>query len=258
MIDPQAVVGGMMLFGLLLCIPWAAIDGVPAGLHGKAWLWLFLAGGGNVAGLVLAYYAFRRGTVSLVVPVISTEGSVAAVIAIVAGESLGLGTAVALLLAAIGVCATSVPAEGSTEDGGLRHHVITVALAFAAALIFGLGLYATGRAGALLPAAWVVPAARAVGTVTIALPLALRGRLKITREAAPFVAGSGACEVLGFIAYTIGTRHGLAIAAVLASQFAAISVLFAYFFFKERMSRLQVAGICTIIVGVSLLSIFNS
>jgi len=45
---------------------------------------------------------------------------------------------------------------------------------------------------------------------------------------------------------------------VLSSQFAAITVAAAYFLFGERLTRLQLAGICTIIVGVSLLSAVNT
>ena len=43
MADPRAVVAGMMLVGLLICGPLAAAEGVPAGLHGSAWVWLALA-----------------------------------------------------------------------------------------------------------------------------------------------------------------------------------------------------------------------
>ena len=246
-----------MLVGLVISVPIAAVDGVPARLHGAAWLWLALSGGGNVVGLIFSYQAYRRGNVTLVVPIVSSEGGVAALIAIFAGEALGTGTAVALVLAAAGVCVASIPARGGT-GGQSSDHVWTVAFSLGAALVFGVSLYATGKAGALLPATWVVPAARVVGTAVITLPLALRGRLRITRRAAPLVLASGICEVLGFFSYTLGTRHGIAVTAVLGSQFAAISVIVAYFLFRERMSRLQWIGVGTIIVGVSLLSAFNA
>ncbi len=257
MIDPWSVVAGMMLVGFIISVPIAAFQGVPARLHGDAWLWLGLSGGGNVVGLVVGYYAYRRGELSLVVPVISTEGAVAALIAIFAGESLSPAAGVALLLAATGVCIASIP-TGGTKDGPIKAHLITIGLAFSTALVFGVSLYATGRASAILPAAWVVPSARVIGVAVITIPLAVTGRLRITRRAAPFVVASGICEVVGFFAYSFGTRHGIAVAAVLSSQFAAITVAAAYFLFGERLTRLQLAGICTIIVGVSLLSAVNT
>jgi drug/metabolite transporter (DMT)-like permease len=248
----------MMLVGFLITGPIAAVEGVPAHLHGTAWVWLALSGGGNVLGLLIGYQAFRSGQLAVVIPIISTEGALAAVIAFVAGESVSVGTGVALVVAAVGVSITSIPAEPAASGAASGLHVRTVLLSLTAALIFGVSLYATGRASAILPSAWVVLAARVVGSVALALPLALRGRLKLTRQAAPLVVASGVAEVVGFFSYAFGTRHGIAVAAVIASQFAAISVAFAYFFFGERLTRSQLVGICTILVGVSLLSAASS
>ena len=47
---------------------------------------------------------------------------------------------------------------------------------------------------------------------------------------------------------------GIAIAAVLASQFAALAAIGADVFYGERLSRAQIAGIAVIAVGVALLS----
>ena len=58
----------------------------------------------------------------------------------------------------------------------------------------------------------------AIDSDTWQAPLALTGRLEITRRALPLVVASGVCEVLGFYSYTTGARHGIAVAAVLASQ----------------------------------------
>jgi hypothetical protein len=42
----------------------------------------------------------------------------------------------------------------------------------------------------------------------------------MTARAAPLVLASGVLEVAGLVAFTIGARHGIAVAAVLGSQFA--------------------------------------
>ena len=77
----------MMIVGLAITAPVAAIEGVPTALHGSAAVWLALSGAGNVIGLVITYAALRIGQVSLVAPLVSTEGAIAALIAITAGES---------------------------------------------------------------------------------------------------------------------------------------------------------------------------
>src|SRR6185312_13589757 len=92
-------------------------------------------------------------------------------------------------------------------------------LALAAAVTFGVGLYASGRVSHLVPAAWVILPARVIGVFAVAVPMAARGRLTLTWAAAPLVAVAGVCEVAGFACYAIGARHGIAVTAVLASQF---------------------------------------
>ena len=119
---------------------------------------------------------------------------------------------------------------------------------------FGASLYATGRVGAELPVAWAILPPRVVGVVAIAVPLAIAGRLTLTRRALPFVLGAGVAEVVGFALFVLGAREGIAITAVLASQFGAIAAVMAVFLFHERLTRLQVIGIAAIAVGVAVMS----
>ena len=123
-----------------------------------------------------------------------------------------------------------------------------------AALCFGASLYATARASDVLPLVWAVFPARVLGVVAVALPLALSRRLQLTRRAVPLVITSGLCEVVGFASYALGSRHGIAVAAVLASQFAAMAAVAAYFLFHERLTRVQLSGIVAIAIGVAVLT----
>ena len=69
-----------------------------------------------------------------------------------------------------------------------------------------------------------------------------------------FVVASGLAEVAGFYSYTLGSRHGLAIAAVLSSQFAVLALAASYVLFGERLSRVQLAGVACVVVGVAALT----
>jgi len=249
--DPLVVVAWVMLIGLLIAGPAAALSGVPAQLGGQAG-WLVLAGAGNVGGLLLSYRAMRIGQVSLVAPVVSTEGGIAALIALLRGESVAASVGVTLAVIASGICLASVPSDRSPQTRA--SHPEAVALAVLAALSFGAGLYATGEVGQALPASWAVLAARLVGTVTLALPLALSGRLKLAPRTAKLLIASGVGEVLGFYSYTLGARHGIAVAAVLSSQFAVLSVAVAYLLFSERLARIQLLGVIAVVAGVAVLS----
>ena len=104
-----------MLIGLAITAPLAALDGVPARLGPGSGAWLAVSGVGNVGGLVLTYRALRIGQVALVAPLVSTEGAVAAVIALIAGEPLAPGVALTLLAIVAGVCLASTP-DASRSD----------------------------------------------------------------------------------------------------------------------------------------------
>jgi drug/metabolite transporter (DMT)-like permease len=257
MIDPVSVVAWVMLVGLVVCGPLAALQGVPAHLAGDPGAWLALSGAGNVGGLMLAYAAMRIGLVALVAPVVSTEGAIAATIAIVAGETVSAAVGVTLAVIALGICLSARPSARSV-GAARRTHLKAVVLAFLAACVFGVSLYSTARAGESLPAAWVVLSARLIGTVALIVPLACTGRLRLSRPAVPLIVVSGLCEVAGFFSFTFGSRHGIAVAAVLSSQFAALAALASYLLFGERLSRVQAVGVGTVIAGVAVLSLLRA
>src|SRR5581483_8618521 len=145
---------------------------------------------GNVAGLALEDFALRVGQVGVVAPLISTEGAIAALIAVIVGEALAPGVGLALAVVATGVCVASVPPTGLSVPAR-QHHRTSVLLAGLTALTFGASLYAAGRAGAQLPSSWVVLSARLVGVLGLALPLALGGRLEMAPGAGRLVVASG-------------------------------------------------------------------
>jgi drug/metabolite transporter (DMT)-like permease len=256
MIDPSSVVAWVMLTGLVIAAPAAALAGVPSRLDGAPGAWLAVSGVGNLAGLMFAYRALRVGQVALVAPIISTEGAIAALIAVAAGETIAAAVIASLAVVAFGVYLAAAPA--GHRDESRQSRLVAVRFAILAAVAFGMTLYATGRAGSELPLAWILLSGRLVAAVALALPLALSGRLRITAPAIPLVITAGICEVVGYSAYTLGARHGIAVAAVLASQFAPLAALAGFFVFKERLARVQLAGMVLIIAGVAALSGFQS
>jgi drug/metabolite transporter (DMT)-like permease len=153
---------------------------------------------------------------------------------------------------AVGVVLAARATGDVTEDGHDDPRAALLALAAAGA--FGASLYATGRASIDLPLSWAVLPPRLLGVVAITIPLALAGRLRLTRAAAPFVVGSGLAEVAGFLSYGTGARHGIAVTAVLASQFAALAALAARVLFGERLGRAGVVGVLVIAAGVAAVS----
>ena len=249
LIGARAVLGWVMLVGFAVVAPLTVAAGIPEGLGAREIGWIAAAGAGNVAGLFCSYEAMRIGRVSLVTPILSTEGAIAAVLAVTTGEALGAGST--LLLAAI---AGGVVLASSTASAETGQPLRATLLACAAAGCFGVSLFATARVSQSLPLVWALIPARLVGVAVITLPTWAAGRLRLTRTAAPLVVISGLCEVGGFASYALGARHGIAVAAVLGSQFAAIAAVAAFFLFRERLRPLQIGGVVTIAVCVAVLS----
>jgi drug/metabolite transporter (DMT)-like permease len=249
MIGAPSVLAWVMLVGLVLVGPLVAKEGVPSELGAPELAWLVVAGVAVVSGLLLIYGALRVGQVSIVAPITSTEGAIAAVLAIVTGEAVGVGTGLMLVVIAAGVAVASFVPGGTSGDQ--RRASL---LAVAAALCFGVVLYSTGQLSDKLPLVWAIIPGRIIGVAAVAIPLAVTGRLQLTRAALPLVATAGVCEIAGFASYAAGSRDSVAIAAVLASQFAALTVLGAYVLFRERITRLQLGGVVAIAVGVAALT----
>ncbi|MEI6725493.1 MAG: EamA family transporter [Actinomycetes bacterium] len=250
-IGAASVVAWVMLIGLVANLAVIAVGPAPGALGATDIAWMLVAGCGNVAGLLLEYTALRRGKVGIVTPVTSTEGAIAALLAVVAGEALGIAQAGLLAVVALGIVLAGVAPEESTPG---QRRSAGFWLAALAALSFGIGIFATGHLSASLPVGWAVLPPRLVGVAVVTIPLALTRRLRLARSAVPLVVFTGLAEMIGFVCYAVGARHSVAIAAVLGSQFAVVASVAAYLFVHERLTRLQLAGVVVIVAGVAALT----
>jgi drug/metabolite transporter (DMT)-like permease len=252
-VGSATTLAGVMAFGLLLVLPPTVLLGDVGELSASTIGLMVIIGASNVIGLRIEYLALRRGKVGVVVPIVSTDGAIAAVIAVLVGLQLGVRTGVLLVVISAGVmfaAASPDPPDAVDAGRGVRSSV----LALIAALLFGVNLYVTGHVGSEVSLVWVLLPARLLGSAAVALPLAVRGVPRPRGGVVALLAIAGGAEVLGVVAYTVGARHELAVAAVLASQFAALTTVGAYFVFGERLDRSQVAGLVIVALGVGLLA----
>lgn len=272
LIGSWATLGWVMLIGALIAVPATIVAGGGADLTPTALQLLGISAVGNIVGLLLAYTAFQGGKVAVIAPILSTEGAMGAVISIVFGEQVGIAAAVVLTAIAIGIVLASAgsPDEvAAVEPGGLalspesrpaarggpgHPDTRSTLLALGAVVFFGINLYASARIGATLPLVWSILPARLAGLVFVALPLLATGRLRLSREAVPFVIVVALAEVIGTAVYAFGARDGIAVAAVTSSQFGAIAAVVSVVAFGERLRRIQVAGVVVIAGGVAILA----
>ena len=201
------------------------------------------------------FAAYARGKVSIIAPIASTEGAIAATIAIALGAAATPLLVVALVVTAGGIVLTTL--EPGTRAADLRFRGGGyLLLAVGAALAFGLGLYAAGRASESVPLAWIVMAGRLVGAVFVALPLLLTRRLRVRRAVLPLVLVSGLLEVAGYLLFTWGARENIAVAAVLSSQFAVLVAIVSHRL-GERLAARQWLGVGLAAAGVAAVSLLQ-
>jgi drug/metabolite transporter (DMT)-like permease len=239
--------------GIALIPAVVALSSSPPG--GQTLIALALAGVLNVLGLLAQFSALRRGQVSVIVPVTSAEGAVAAMFAVAAGAHLAPVGWIALAALIAGVAVTAGSQWPRDEHDAGVDSLLPVGLAVVAAVCFGAGLYFQGTAGADVPLGLAIVPPSFMGAVLVALPMAGTGRIAPPGRARSWLFGVAAAEIIGFTCYVIGARHSVPVAAVLSTQYATIAVLVSVVVLREKLSTAQIVGFGLTIAGVTVLSL---
>ena len=190
--------------------------------------------------------------------VATLSGVLAAVIPVIVGlalgNTLGVGPAVGIVIAIPAILLVSWRRDPSAEAGrqtGALYGTV-------AGLGFGLLFIALDRAGTH-SGAWPLVSGELVSVSMIA-PFALRSmrgqrRRDAARQAVLLTLFAGVLSGIANLLFLAATGHGeLAIVAVLASLYPAVTVALARVFLSEHWSRSQVLGLVAALVAVILVS----
>lgn len=221
---------------------------------------LALAAVGGTLGLLLAYRAMRMGKIGITTAIISTEGAIAALLSVLAGEQLRPLTAATLGVIVVGVAVLALKGNDAAEEAEARVLVPggtlrAVVYATGAAILFGVGLFAVAHVASVMPLAWAAFPSRLGGFLLVFVPLAVTGRLRVSRDALPVILVVALSDVIGIFSFAIGTTENAAVASVLAGQVGAVSTVAAFILFRERLTRPQGAGLVAIALGVAALAL---
>lgn len=252
-----AVAGWVLAIGLVALLPIVALTDPGDAIDGTHVAWALAGGTASAVGISLLIVALRDGKVGVVAPIASAQGAAA---------TPRPRSRSARRSAPSRRCSSRSSPRPSSRSAAARRRARAdapstpraVLLASVAMLLFGFGLVAAGTAAEQISPLWIAGWSRVAGVLLVSLPLAARRRLPMTRTALPLVAFSGVCEVAGYCAYTWGARADVAIAAVLASQFAAVAAVGGWLAFKERLTRTQIAAVAVILVAVAALTIVTA
>lgn len=254
-IGPWSTTALVVFIGLLVTLPLLLLEPPSDSIVTEDMVWLLVAGLGYAGGMIFNYSALAGGKVPVTAPIVSTEGSIAAALAVLTGEPASPLMGAMFVLIAIGVFTVALQPGGGADvlaGGGARYVVYAVM----AAVIFGIGLYGAGRASDAVPASWVVAAGRIAGVLAFTLPLALTRRLRYDRGVVPYLVFAALAEVVGMYAFAWGAAESIAVTAVLSSQFAVLAALFAHVL-GERISSRQWAGVAAVTTGVVVITLIR-
>jgi drug/metabolite transporter (DMT)-like permease len=212
-----------------------------------------LAGAVGVGGLIAFYRGLKVGAMGVVAPIAATAVLVPLAVGLVHGERPSAVQDIGIALALAGVVAASLePEREALRDRRLAAGAV---LALIAALAFGValtGLNSAAKGGA----AWGTLAMRVAGVPLVAcLVVSNRVSLRGTASVWPLLVSVGILDAGATVLFGVAGNHGLlSIVAVLASLYPVIIIALARVVVHERLSRVQLVGAATALVGVALIS----
>jgi drug/metabolite transporter (DMT)-like permease len=211
-----------------------------------------VAGLSEAIGIAALYRGLSVGTMSVVAPVAATAPVLPLLAGLALGEVPGPLSSAGLVLAAIGVVITSVQRDAAgpaaVRVGPSVGYGLLAALGFG---LFFLAMDAASEAGV----GWALLVARltsVTGMLLAVIGVWLRGRRPRARGAdLPVVALIGLLIMTADFLYATATTQGLlGVAVVLGSLHTIVTIGLARVVLKERLDRLQRAGIVVVLLGV--------
>jgi drug/metabolite transporter (DMT)-like permease len=254
--DPLALLVLHLAIALATLVPFLLLTGGPPAAAALDWAVVVAAGVADVIGLACVFEAFKRGRLAVVAPIASAQGAVAAVLSVLAGERLGPVLALGLALSCAGtVAAVATSGKPAAVPGGSSPRS-AAALAVAGCAAIGVSLFALGSSAGAIGPLWGLAILRAAGLCVLLPYVRLRGRDRV-RGAAPMrmMAASAVCDNVGFGAFIAATANaGVAVPAVLGSQYSVVAMLIGIALFGERLGRAQAVAVVTIVLGVGIVA----
>lgn len=222
--------------------------------------WAGLAAFGILQMIVywLVYEGFGKGQLAVLNPVFASYSGIVALASIlIFGEALHVLSAIGLAAIFGGIILINIDWQGLHSKKlnivpGLAE--VGAAAALAAIWTIGWDRFVSGQDSlsyALFMYAFMSLAAYGLSKL---MRVKLRG---IDRGLWKFLVLIGAGETLAYLAISwgYGATSLTSVVALISGAFSLPTVILAYLFLKERVSRLQVAAIATIIAGIVLVSI---
>jgi uncharacterized membrane protein len=216
------------------------------------WLWCGAAGVIGSFGVLALYHALANGKMSVTAPIAALTSTCLPVIA--GGVRDGWPSAITFTGFAIGLLATLLISQSRNDRRSMHIRFSDLGLPFLAGL--GMGSYFIlinqgGQTSVLAP----LLAVRVAGTLALLIFAFLKKQLQFpARTIWPLVAVNTVFDIGGSLFYILAGQSGrMDIAASLGSLYSGVTFLLAWFILREKISKVQWAGI--LISGIAIVLI---
>ena len=206
-------------------------------------------------GMILLYAALAVGPMGIVSPLTAIGGAaIPVIVGVVRGEPITLLFALGAVLALIAVVLVS-------RESGPHARITPRALLLSAGAGIAIGFFLTALG--IAPegsGVWAATLSRwwsTLGMIIVTLILLSRSGLAKWRPYPwAFAIGAGALDALANGFFQLAAQGGeLAVVAVIGSLYPATTLLIAHFLLKERMTRVQWAGVLVALGAVVALTV---
>jgi drug/metabolite transporter (DMT)-like permease len=207
----------------------------------------------------LAYEAFGKGQLAVLNPIFASFPGLVAIAAVIFfGEKLSAGLAIALVLLFGGILLINVDPGGTRRTKRLKSipglKEIALATVLAAVWTIGWDRFISGRQA--LPYALSMYAFMLLAAVVLAK--LMRSNLRgVPKELWKFLVLIGLGETVAYLAISWGysATNLTSIVALVSGAFSLPTLVLAYVFLKERLSKLQWGAVGLTILGIVLVSL---
>lgn len=221
----------------------------------RAQIFALLAGALGTIGLMLLYHSMTLGLMSVAAPVSALLAAVLPVLVGIFTEGIpGIPTLIGFGFALFAVWMVS-QSEGGVKD--ILSHLSDLKLPLLAGIGFGFYFVLMHQAARDGGAVWHMVFSRTGGMALIVTYLSVtRSSWKIEPSSLPIISLNGILDLGGNFFFILAGQAGrLDVASVLSSLFPGATVILAWIFLKERLSRNQWVGVFCALIAIVLLTL---
>ncbi len=212
-----------------------------------------VAGLSGTAGLVCLFRGMALGSMAVVAPVFASGAAVVPVaVGLATGDTVTAVVGLGLGLVALGIVLASLESEQEAE----RSRATRRALAFALAGALGAaGFVVASDAASDGSVLWTLLVARAAALPFLAAGAARAGTPRPGRKDLTAIGLVGVVDLAATACFGLATTEGaLTVVAVLGAMYPVITAGLARVVLRERICRVQLAGVAFALLGVALVA----